>query len=82
MDGGGAPPRKTRMAPDKTRMSFVLPVVFRAWLHEESHRLGATSSDVVRGAIALLRSQPPHVRGAVVDAEREGGTPLERVEAP
>jgi hypothetical protein len=65
------------------RLVFVLPRVVVAWLDAEAGRLGVTKSAVMRGATHLFRSQPSSVRGAVVaDAEREGGTPLERVEAP
>lgn len=63
-----------------SRMVFILPRAWRAWLDGEAGRLSVTSSEVVRGAIHLLQSQPASVRGAVVaDAEREGGTPLDRV---
>jgi len=65
------------------RLVFVLPRVVVAWIDAEAGRLGVTKSAVMRGAAQLFRSQPSSVRGAVVaDAEREGGTPLERVEAP
>ena len=64
----------------KVLTAFRFGAAMRAWVRGEAKRLSATSSDVVRGAVLLLQSQPPNVREAVVrDAIREGDTPLERV---
>lgn len=67
-------------APPKVLTAFRFGVAMRAWVQHEAKRLHVTSSDVVRVAVQLLQAQSPNVREAIVrDAERDGGTPLERV---
>jgi hypothetical protein len=73
-----------RIAGHNTRFTLVLSAVKRAWLDAEARRIDAviTPSDVVRGAIAFLQAQAPHVREAVIKATKaapeEGETPLDR----
>jgi len=47
-------------------MSFIVARMLRRWLEEEAGRTGATSSDIVRSAIGLYRSQPPQIRRAAL----------------
>lgn len=63
MDGGS----NQRMAPHKTYFSAKLPRLVRDWVRAEADRLGVTSSDVLRGALHLLRAQPAEVRRRAVD---------------
>jgi len=61
-----------QIAGHNRRFTLVLSAVKRQWLEIEAARIddAITPSDVVRGAIAFLQAQVPHVREAVIKATK------------